>query len=58
LYTKDVTNKLSFPLVANTTSFGIQINRYDFLESDFAAEQILDKLTIQALDQVFGSQAE
>jgi hypothetical protein len=58
LYTKDVANEPSFLLVTHTTSFYIWINRYEFLKLDLDAEQILDQLTIQAFDQIFGSQAE
>jgi hypothetical protein len=58
LYMKDVANKLSFPLVTHTTSSDIQSNRYEFLMSDLDAEQILDRLTIHALDQNFGPQDE
>jgi hypothetical protein len=58
LYTKDVVNEPSFLLVTHTTNFNIQINRYEFLKSVFAAEQILDRLTIQAFDQIFGPPAE
>jgi hypothetical protein len=50
LYTKDVANKPSFLLVNHMTSFDIKINRYEFFNSGFAAEQILDRLTIQAFD--------
>jgi hypothetical protein len=32
LYTKDVANEPSFLLVTHTTSFDIQINRYEFLK--------------------------
>jgi hypothetical protein len=46
LNTKDVANERSFLLVTHTTSFDIQLDRYEFLNSDFAAEQILDRLTI------------
>jgi hypothetical protein len=53
---KDVANEPSFLLVTHTTSFNIQINRYEFLKSDFDAEQILDRLTIQAFDQIFRPQ--
>jgi hypothetical protein len=58
LYTKVITNEPRFLPVTHTTSFKIQINRYEFLNSDFAAEQFLDRLTIQAFDQIFGPQAE
>jgi hypothetical protein len=53
---KDVANEPSFLLVTNTTRFDIRINRYEFLKSDFAAEQILGRLTILAFDQNFGPQ--
>jgi hypothetical protein len=55
---KDVANEPSFLLVTHTTSFYIWINRYEFLKLDLDAEQILDRLTIQAFDQIFGPQAE
>jgi hypothetical protein len=53
LYMKDVANELSFLLVTHTTSSNLQSNRYEFLKSDLDAEQILDRLTIQAFDQNF-----
>jgi hypothetical protein len=58
LYKKDVANELSFPLVTHMTSSNIQSNQYEFLKSDLDAEQILDRLTIQAFDQNFGPQHE
>jgi hypothetical protein len=58
LYTNNVANELIFLLVTHTTSFDIQINRYECLKSGFAAEQILDRLTIQVFDQIFGPPAE
>jgi hypothetical protein len=58
LYMKDVTNKPSFLLVTHMTSFDIQLGRYEFLKSNFVAEQILDTLTIRLLDQIFGPQNE
>jgi hypothetical protein len=57
-YTKDAVNESSFLLVTHMTSFEIHINRYEFLKSDFTAEQILDRLAIQAFDQIFGPPAE
>jgi hypothetical protein len=54
LDTKDVANEPSFLLVTHMTGFDIQINRYEFLKSYFAAELILDRLTIQVFDQIFG----
>jgi hypothetical protein len=57
-YTKYVANEPSFLLVTHTTNFNIQINQYEFFKSGFAAEQILDRLTIQAFDQIFGPPAE
>jgi hypothetical protein len=58
LYTKDVANEPNFLLVTHPTSFDIRINRYEFLKSAFAAEQILGRLTIQVFDQNFGPQDE
>jgi hypothetical protein len=55
---KNVANEPSFLLFTHTTSFNIRINRYEFLKSDFAAEKILGRLTIQAFDQNFGPQDE
>jgi hypothetical protein len=55
---KNVANEPSFLLVTHMIIFDIWLDRYEFLKSDFAAEQILDRLTIQALDQVFGPQDE
>jgi hypothetical protein len=57
-YMKDAINEPSFPLITHMTSFDIEINRYEFFMSDFTAEQILDRLTIQAFDQIFGPPAE
>jgi hypothetical protein len=53
LYTKDVANEPIFLPVTHMTSFDIQIGRYEFLNSGFYAEQILDRLAIQVLDQIF-----
>jgi hypothetical protein len=58
LYTKDVANEPSFLLVTLVTNFDIQLDRYEFFMSDFTAEQILDRLTIHALGQIFGPQDE
>jgi hypothetical protein len=44
LYTKDRNQ------ITHMTSFDMQLGQYEFLKSDFTAEQILDRLTIQALD--------
>jgi hypothetical protein len=56
LYTKNVANELIFLLVTHMTCFNIRFGRYRFLNSDFSAEQILDRLGIQVLCQVFGPQ--
>jgi hypothetical protein len=53
---KNVVNELSFPLVTHMTCFYIQFGRYGFLKSGFSAGQILDKLGIQVLGQIFGPQ--
>jgi hypothetical protein len=58
LYTKNVVNELSFLLVTHTTCFDIRFGRYGFLKSGFSAGQILDRMGIQLLGQVFGPQDE
>jgi hypothetical protein len=44
LYTKNVTNKLSFLLVTHMTCFDIRFGRYGILKSDSSFGQILDKM--------------
>jgi hypothetical protein len=56
LYTKNVVNELSFPLVTHMTCFDTRFGRYRFLKSGYSADHILDRLGIQVLDQVFGPQ--
>jgi hypothetical protein len=56
LYTKNVVNELRFLLVTHMTCFDIWFGRYGFLKSGFSAGQILDRLDIQVLGQVFGPQ--
>jgi hypothetical protein len=56
LYTKTVGNELRFLLVTHMTCFDTRFNRYGFLKSGFSAGQILDRLGIQVLGQVFGPQ--
>jgi hypothetical protein len=56
LYTKNVVNELRFLLVTHMTCFDIWFARYIFLKSGFSAGQILDRLDIQVLGQVFGPQ--
>jgi hypothetical protein len=53
LYTKIVTNELSFLPVTHTTFFDIRFDRYKFLKSGFSVRQILGRLVIQVLGQVF-----
>jgi hypothetical protein len=43
-YTKSVTNKLSFLLVAHMTHFNIRFGRYGILKSDFSSGQDMDRL--------------
>jgi hypothetical protein len=57
-YMKDVSNELSFLLVAHMTCFDIWFDRYGFLKSGFSTRQILDRLGIQVLGQVFRAQEE
>jgi hypothetical protein len=54
LYMKNVVNELSFLLVTHMTCFDIRFSLYGFLKSGFSAGQILDRLGIQVLGQVFG----
>jgi hypothetical protein len=56
LYMKNVVNELIFLPVTHMTCFDIRFNRYEFLKSGFTAGQILDRLVIQVLGQVFGPQ--
>jgi hypothetical protein len=52
-YMKNVTNELRFLVVTHTTCFDIRFGRYDILKSGFSSGQILDRLGVQVLDQVF-----
>jgi hypothetical protein len=56
LYIKNVVNKLSFPLATHTTCFNTLFGSYGFLKSGYSADQILDRLGIHVLGQVFGPQ--
>jgi hypothetical protein len=53
LYTKNVVNKLRFLLVSHMTCFDVRFDRYRFLKLGFSAGQILERLGIQVLCQVF-----
>jgi hypothetical protein len=55
---KNVANKLRFLLVTHTTCFDIRVGHYGTLKSGSSSGQILDRLGIQVLDQVFGPQDE
>jgi hypothetical protein len=56
LYTKNVVNELNFLLVTHMTYFDIQFGCYEFLKSDFHTDQVLDRLVLHVLGQVFGLQ--
>jgi hypothetical protein len=56
LYTKNVSNELSFLLVTHMSCFNIRFGRYIFVKSGFSAGQILERLGIQVLGDVFGPQ--
>jgi hypothetical protein len=56
LYMKSVIDELIFLLVTHMTCFDTRFGRYGFLNSDFSAGQILDRLGIQVLGQVFEPQ--
>jgi hypothetical protein len=58
LYTKNAVNEHNILLVTHTTYFDIQFGFYEFLKSGFNTDQVLDKLVIQVLGQVFGPQDE
>jgi hypothetical protein len=44
LHTKNVANKLSFPLVTHTTHFDIRFGCYGILMSCFSSGHIMDRL--------------
>jgi hypothetical protein len=56
LYTKNVTNELRYLLVTHTTCFDTRFDCYEFLKPGFSVRQILDRLVIHVLGQVFGPQ--
>jgi hypothetical protein len=56
LYTKNTINELSFSPVTHTSYFDTRFGRYGFLKSGYGADQILDRLIIQVIDQVLGPQ--
>jgi hypothetical protein len=53
LYMKIVANELSFLSITHTTCFDIWFDHYEFLKSGFSVGQILARLVIQVLGQVF-----
>jgi hypothetical protein len=53
---KSAVNKLSFPLVTHTAYFNTRFGSYGLLKSGYSANQILDRLDIQVIDQVLGPQ--
>jgi hypothetical protein len=52
LYTKNVFNEVSFPLVTHTTYSDAWFHRYEILKSGQGAEDFLDRLDILMNDQV------
>jgi hypothetical protein len=44
LYTRNVTNKLSFLMVTHMTRFNIRFGRYGFFKSGYSAELIPGRL--------------
>jgi hypothetical protein len=56
LYMKNVVNELSFSLVTHTTCFDIRFGCYGFLKSGYRVGQILGRLYIKVLGQIFGPQ--
>jgi hypothetical protein len=53
LNTKIAINKLRFPLVTHMTYFDALFDSYGLLKSGYGAEQILDRLDMLVIDQVF-----
>jgi hypothetical protein len=53
LYLKNVINKLRFLLVTHMICFDIRFGCYGFLKSGFSTGQILDRLCIPVVGQVF-----
>jgi hypothetical protein len=58
LYTENVDNELSFLPVTHTTCFNTRFVRYEFLNSGFNTDQVLDRLVIPVFCLVFGPQDE
>jgi hypothetical protein len=56
LYMKNVAKELNFLLVTHSICFDIWFRCDKILKSDFSADQVLDRLGIQVLGQVFGPQ--
>jgi hypothetical protein len=56
LYTKNAVSKLSFSPVTHMAYFDTRFGRYGLLNSGYGADQILDRLDIQVVDQVFAQQ--
>jgi hypothetical protein len=56
LDTKNSVNKLRYLLVTYMTYFDTRFGHYRRLKSGYSADQILDRLDIQVIDQVFGPQ--
>jgi hypothetical protein len=52
LYMKISVTKLSFPLVTHTAYFDTRFGHYGLLKLGYGAEQILDRLDMQVIDQV------
>jgi polyphosphate kinase 2 (PPK2 family) len=58
LYTENTVNELTSSLVTRMACFDTRFGCYRFLKSGYSAEQILDRLDIQVLDQFFRLQEE
>jgi hypothetical protein len=54
LYTKNVSNELSFLPVTHMTYFDIWFDLYEFLKSGFSVGQILDRLVYRYLVRFLG----
>jgi hypothetical protein len=54
LYMKNAVNELHLSPVTHMADFDKRLGRYGFFKSGYSADQILDRLDLQVIDQVFG----
>jgi hypothetical protein len=51
---KNAINELHLSPVTHMADFDKRFGRYGFFKSGYSADQILDRLDLQVIDQVFG----